>query len=88
MFEEGITHLAEQTMCTSFLEDNNPFQHYLIQNIEIKGSESHRSEYQTQDDQTRGELLQQVVPRPLPTSMLHDDQGNCTMQHATREITN
>jgi len=35
-----------------------------------------------------GELLQQVAPRPLPTSMLYDDQGNYTMQHATRETTN
>ena len=88
IFKESITHLAEQTMCTSFSENNNPFQYYSIQNIEIKDSESHRSEYQTQNNQTRGELLQQVAPRPLPTSMLYDDQENCTMQHATRETTN
>jgi len=88
IFKEGITHLAEQTMCTSFSEDNNSFQYYSIQKIEIKDSKSHRSEYQTQNNQTREELLQQVAPRPLPTSMLYDDQENCTMQHTTRETTN
>jgi len=75
-------------MYAGFLEDNNPFQHYSTQNIEMKGSESHRSETQTQDDQTRGELLQQVAPRPFPTSILHDNQENYTMQHITRETTN
>jgi len=57
IFKEGITHLAEQTMYTSFSEDNNPFQYYSIQNIEIKDSESHRSEYQTQKNQTRGDVM-------------------------------
>ena len=47
IFEESITHLVKQSISTGFSEDNDPFQLNPMQNIEIEGSESHRSEMQT-----------------------------------------
>jgi len=43
---------------------------------------------QTHNNQARREPLQQVVPRPLAISILHDDRENLPTQHTTTETTN